>query len=968
MTGNAIPKINKEQEKAIKHGQGPLLIIAGAGTGKTTVITERIKYLILSKKAKPSEILALTFTEKAAKEMEERVDIGMPYGYTQMWIMTFHAFCDKILRRENLNIGLTTDYKLLTEGESARLLRKNLFNFNLDYFRPLGNPNKFIEGVMKHFSRLSDEDITPDKYNNWVETLKPKTEEDKLDVKKYKELAGLYVDYANLKTKEGLVDFGDLITNTLKLFRTRPNILAEYKKEFKYILVDEFQDTNFSQNELVKLLAGKNGNITVVADDDQSIYRFRGAAVSNVIQFRKSFPKTEIAVLTKNYRSTQEILDKSYDLIQFNNPDRLEVVEKIDKKLKSQIFEKGENVEFLHADRVENEADLVSSKILDLIENFGYSYKDFAVLVRANSHADPFVKSFSRNGIPAQFLGPGKLFKQSEVIDLIAYLKVLYNTEDSLSLYRVLSIDYFGISGSDLAMLSAASRKNNKSLYQIAENVDSCEVSEKTKSSINKVIKLIIKHQELAKKETAGQVLYFFLEESGILQDLLSGEGDNAEKKSRNIAKFFDKLKGYEALNESAGVSEIVDYIELSIDSGESPLAADTDWNEVDAVNILTVHSSKGLEFPVVFIVNLVSQRFPSTERREPIPIPNELIKEILPVGDFHLEEERRLFYVAMTRAKEKLFLTAADFYGEGKREKKLSQFISEALGTKESKKEKLKIYNEQLSFLEYKPKNPQVVNEQEKLHINYLSYSDIDTFDTCPLHFKLGRLLKLPSPPSASASFGTAIHATIKDFYAEVSFGQTPGLKLMYDLLDKNWVNRGFLDKKHEKDFKEKGKIYLSGFLQQGFTKGKHPVLMEDRFSFSLKDETGAKVLVGGAIDRVDDLGDGNIEIIDYKTSANIPTQREVDKNLQLSFYALAATMSDKKPYVKDPSKVKLSLYFLDTQEKISTTRSKKQLEDAVKEIFRAKVAIENSDFKCSGHMFCLQGCEYSMFCKEDH
>jgi DNA helicase-2/ATP-dependent DNA helicase PcrA len=312
-------KLNTEQKAAVRFGEGPLLIIAGAGTGKTTVVTERIKYLITSGRAKPQEILALTFTEKASREMETRVDIALPYGVTQMWISTFHAFCDRILRGEAINIGIDPGYKLMTEAETILFFRKHLFQFDLKDFRPLGNPTKFISGMIQHFSRLKDEDVSPMEYRAY----------------RNNELSRAYRTYEELKVKEGVADYADLISWALKLFRERPAILKKYQQQFKYILIDEFQDTNFAQNELAVLLAGKKKNITVVGDDDQAIYRWRGAAISNIIQFRKTFPKAKIVVLTKNYRSTKEILDRSYDLIQKNNPDRLEVAEKIDKKLES---------------------------------------------------------------------------------------------------------------------------------------------------------------------------------------------------------------------------------------------------------------------------------------------------------------------------------------------------------------------------------------------------------------------------------------------------------------------------------------------------------------------------------------------------------------------------------------------------------------------------------------------------------
>jgi DNA helicase-2/ATP-dependent DNA helicase PcrA len=915
--------------------------------------------------------LALTFTEKAAREMEERVDIAMPYGYTQMWIMTFHSFCDKILRREALHIGLDPKYKLMTEAESIQLLRKNIFKLDLNYFRPLSNPNKFLSGMLQHFSRLQDEDVSPSDYIAWVKNQKSKiknqkvSDEEKIEQEKWEELAKAYKSYDEIKVKEGALDFGDVIIKTLQLFRDRPNILKEYQKQFKYVLIDEFQDTNYTQNELSILLAGRQKNINVVGDDDQSVYRFRGAAVSNIIQFRKSFPKTKVVVLTKNYRSTQEILDRSYDLIQHNNPDRLEVVEKIDKKLRSQVAKDGAEIHFIHSDRVENESDAIAKEIIKLITQDKYSYKDFAILVRANNHSEPIMRALGRNGIPFQFLGPGRLFKQPEIVDLISYLKVLYDFTDSVSFYRLLSIDHFGISGRELAELGNYSRKNHLSLFESAEKIG----SEKVKN----LIEIIDKHFDLVKKESAGQLLYFFLEETGLLQKLLSPESAEAEKRAKNISKLFDKLKSYEADHEDVSVTAVVEWLDLSMELGESPLATDSDWTDINAVNIMTVHSAKGLEFPVVFLVNLVAQRFPSMERREQIPIPESLIKEVLPIGDFHLEEERRLFYVGMTRAKERLFLTAADYYGEGKREKKLSPFIYESLGDKAIPNNQSKIKVDQLSFLDYgiKTKPTEALAKVgEALYIDYLSYSQIETFQTCPLHYKLRYIYKVPTPPSASQSFGTSIHATLKEFYETVPTRPTSPKassdleSLMTKLLEKNWVREGFKSKKQETDFLEKGKLYLSGFLKNGFNPKVKTIALEQPFTIPL----GNNLKIGGRLDRIDDIGNDFIEIIDYKTGAKVPSQRDVDKNLQLSFYALAATKIPTAPFGKIPDKVKLSLYYLDEQEKISTTRTAKQLEKAVEEILKIREEIEKTDFKCSNHMFCQMGCEFSLFCKSDN
>ena len=319
----------------------------------------------------------------------------------------------------------------------------------------------------------------------------------------------------------------------LKLFRTRPQILSKYQSKFKYILVDEFQDTNYAQNQLVNLLAGKDQNLTVVADDDQAIYRWRGAAISNVIQFRKTYPKAKLVTLVQNYRSTQEILDRAYDLIQFNNPDRLEIAEKIDKKLISARKIAGNKIEFLHADRVENEAEAVAKKIKEILEIGNLALKDFAILVRANAHADPFVRALSRHDIPYQFLGPGKLFQQPEVKDLVAYLKVLYNFTDTPSFYRLISMEFFNIPIRELVLLSNTAKRQNISLFEAAETSQL--------ESVKNLVGLISKHLEASRTDTAGQILYDFLQATGILQAMLDYKDPITPAQAQNISRFLPK-------------------------------------------------------------------------------------------------------------------------------------------------------------------------------------------------------------------------------------------------------------------------------------------------------------------------------------------------------------------------------------------------------------------------------------------
>ncbi|MDE2026099.1 MAG: UvrD-helicase domain-containing protein, partial [Patescibacteria group bacterium] len=804
--------LNLQQKEAVEHTTGPLLIIAGAGTGKTTVITERIKHLILEKHVSPSKILALTFTEKAAQEMEERIDIAMPYGYGELWIETFHAFCDRVLKQEAINIGIAPDYRLTTEAENILFLKKNLFKLHLDYFRPLGNPSKFLQGLLQHFSRLKDEDITPEQYETYAKQLEHASfsgdSEDKEsyeeEVKKTVELTDAYKTYEELKVKEGIMDFSDLIAYTLKLFRQRKSIAKKYQDMFDYILIDEFQDTNFAQNQLALILAGKKQNITVVGDDDQAIYRWRGAAISNMIQFRSNFPKSKIVTLKQNYRSTQLILDTAYRLIQHNNPDRLEVKENINKKLTATGKKNNYAIDLILSDRGEHEAETVVKKIQELTRKSSsgknkYSYGDIAILVRANDHAHSFIKALEIARIPHQFLGPTQLFHQEEIKDIIAYLKILANLEDVPSFYRVLNIPIFDIHPVTISTLLNTAKRRNMSIFDLMSSPDTLALQEYEKENLGHLLQMIRKHLELTSKESTAQIVFAFLQDSGIFQTLIDPKDVPLQQQAQNISKFFDKLKAYESEYNAKTIYETLEWIDLLMQMGESPQAAAIEYMETNAVNILTVHSSKGLEFPVVFIVNLVRDRFPSRQRAEQIPVPQNLIKEVLPEGDYHLEEERRLFYVAVTRAKEKLFFSASSFYGEGKREKKLSPFIAEGVGEEliEKGKQNVKTISAQLSLLDLVPQDPKMpeltVAQNSNYKVTYLSYSQIQTFETCPLHFKLKYILKVPTLQTTAQTFGTSIHAALRDFYQQRIAEKDIKVSDIATILKQVWIHEGY-------------------------------------------------------------------------------------------------------------------------------------------------------------------------------
>ncbi len=910
-----LKNLNQEQLEAVTTTEGPLLIIAGAGTGKTTVIARRIAHIIEKKLAQPAEILALTFTDKAAAEMEERVDVLVPYGFIDTWISTFHAFGDRVLRENAYDVGLAPNFKVLSRPQQVLFFGQNLFRIDLDYYRPLSNPTKFISAVLSFFSRLKDENISPQEFLLYAKrhTQNAKEEDVKIESDKYQELANAYQAYEQFKDEAGVLDFGDQVVKTLNLLKKRPQILKDYQNKFKYILVDEYQDTNFAQNELVNLLAQKSQNICIVGDDDQSIYKFRGAAISNIMEFKKTYPKAKQVVLTQNYRSTQAILDSAYKLIKHNDPDRLEVQNQIDKKL---ITHDGQGItpKEILADTISEEADLVAQEIEKLMSKNnvkGYQYRDFAILVRANSQADPFLRALNMRGIPHKFVGSTGLYQQEEVGVLISFLNVISNLEDSLNLYNLVTSEIYSLSPIDGIKLTSFAKRKNRPLFFILKNLDDfakdtnieqsedissagkyqdkIEITTESKAIVEKIIQDMEAAINLSRKESAGKVAFAFLKRTGYLQKLESippaGGGIEGQLKVQNIAKFFDKIKEFENIAQADTVSQFVDYLNSSREAGDDPATVEFD-PDLDAVNVMTVHSAKGLEFPVVFLVGLVSDRFPTRARKEPIEMPQELIKETLPAGDWHIQEERRLFYVGMTRAKDLLWLTWSRDVG-GARIKKISPFVQEALGkvnnspasTKLSPLEKIK------KFAPVPPKNTQTMLLD--VDVLKLTQGSIDDYLTCAYKYRYVHILKIPILKHHAIVYGSALHGAVAQFWKSKKRGQMLTLPQVLEVFESLWDSEGFLSLEHEHKRKNQGKLVLENFYKREAKSPEVPSLIETGFKFSLTDIT-----VVGRYDRVDVKEGQKVRIIDYKSSENIDQKRanaQAKESIQLAIYALS-------------------------------------------------------------------------------
>ncbi|MEK9146944.1 MAG: UvrD-helicase domain-containing protein [Patescibacteria group bacterium] len=926
MSQTILKDLNSEQREAVTTTEGPLLIIAGAGTGKTAVIARRIAYIIEKKLAKPAEILALTFTDKAAAEMEERVDILVPYGFIDTWISTFHAFGDRILRDNALEIGLPPDFKVLSRPQQVLFFQQNLFRIELDYWRPLSNPTKFIGAILTFFSRLKDENLGPTEFSLYAKRLssRARDKESKIEAKKYQELATAYESYEKFKTEAGFLDFGDQVVKTIELFQKRPKILKDYQQKFKYILVDEYQDTNYAQNELANILAAKHHNLCVCGDDDQSIYRFRGAAISNILEFKKNYPKAKQVVLTQNFRSTQAILDSAYRLIRHNDPDRLEVKNNIVKKLKSSGGQ-GLPPQELFADTISEEADLVSAEIEKLMSKRvsrsslsvkHYSYRDFAILVRANSQADHFLRALNMKGIPHKFVGSSGLYQQEEISVLISFLIAISNFEDSLNLYNLMTSDIYEMPPTDAIKLTSFAKRKNRPLYYVLKNLDSLEnsrntngyndleISEESKAIVAKLLLDLEEAIKLSRRENAGRVLYDFLKRTDYLSKLARIEGIEGQIKIQNIAKFFDKIKEFESLARVETTVQFVDYLEAVRGAGDDPATVEFD-PDLDAVNVMTVHGAKGLEFPIVFLVNLVSDRFPTRQRGDAIEVPVDLIKETLPTGDWHQEEERRLFYVGATRAKDLLYFSWSRDVG-GARIKKISPFVLEALDKAKSDAERI-ILSPIEKIEKFAPTPPRTSQTLLfDVDVLKLTQGSIDDYITCAYKYRYIHILKIPIMRHHAIVYGAALHTAVAEFLRAKKSGHTMKLPQLLEVFENAWDSEGFLTVEHEEKRKARGKLALETFWKRELKTKDVPSLIEAGFKFSTKEVT-----VTGRYDRVDVKPGSKVTIIDYKSSENVDQEKanaQAKESIQLAIYALAYF----KNYRILPEKIGLS--FLET------------------------------------------------------
>ncbi len=942
-----LEELNNEQREAVQHPAGPLAIIAGAGTGKTRVITYRIAYLIAAKLARPQEILALTFTDKAAAEMEERVDVLVPYSFTDMTISTFHSFGDKLVREFAADLGLASDFRLLTQAEQALFLREHLFKLPLEHYRPLSNPTKFLDALLRHFSRAKDEDISPAEYIEFAEKQLTAARQQcddpvvQLEAEKQLELAKCYEAYQKLLAESGVADFGDQITLALRLLRESPDIRHRLQERYRYILVDEFQDTNYAQFQLVKELAAGHRNITVVADDDQSIYKFRGAAISNILNFSDTYSDAKYVVLSKNYRSTQAILDAAYRLVRHNDPDRLEVKQKINKKLIG-CEPGGKPVEHLHFDTLSAEAEAMANMIAQKVEADQLRYGGFCVLVRSNNAADPYLRALAEKKIPYRFSGNRGLYQREEIRLLMAFLKTVADPRDSQSLYHLALSEIYRMPMADLQLCLGVHNRAHRPLISIFRHPDEFDWNEPLSAEGRVTMaKIVADHDRFVEKSRqlpAYALLYHFLKETGYLNRLAAGESDESDFKLRNLAKFFNTVQSYAHFTGAGDAAFFAKHLDLMRDFGDDPGLADADL-DADAVNVLTIHKAKGLEFPVVFMVGLVARKFPTEARESTIELPEALIKDKLPEGDFHLQEERRLFYVGMTRAEKELYLMSSRDHG-GAKPRKVSLFVYEAIDHAHADEDYLKRSPlEALARFDVTPEEVPLENGAIPAdQVLTLDPHKIDDYLTCPLKYKYARILRVPLEVHHTIIYGKAIHEAVREYSQRKLQGRPVCEEDLLRVFKANWRSESFISREHEDQRFAYGQEVLKKFFVQQEAGGTIPSYVEEQFKFRLGNN-----LIVGRWDRVDELPDGSVYVIDYKSSeVHDPdkAREQAVKSRQLRLYARAYEERFGRPVTG------WRMHFLDTGVVGESPRKERLLKKTEDDVLKAAEGIRKRDY----------------------
>jgi DNA helicase-2/ATP-dependent DNA helicase PcrA len=974
--------LNTEQRRAVEHGDGPLLVVAGAGTGKTRVITERIRTLLDSDSSLAGEnILALTFTDKAAGEMKHRVVKAAGERAEGVWLSTFHSFClEKILKAANPKI------QALDDIDHRILLRRNIADLGLVLFKRLAEPAEFLKDFQTFFSRCQDELVTPDDYQRYVQGLrgeyakrKNTLEPDELaiaeeELAKQEELARVYRVSERLLRERNLCTFGAQLLQAVELLQSDAELRGRLRAQYRYILVDEFQDTNIAQLELLWLLAADSRNILAVGDDDQAIYRFRGASFGSFTIFLERFcgaggalakaaAAKAIVSLSQNYRSTRRILRVAGEMISHNEKSPL-----LPPKNLTTENPDGDRIRVVEFAAFEEEAQWVAGEI-ERLHEAGAPWRSFAVLYRKHTHRAQLVPALRRQGIPF-VIRKASILDNTLVRDLLAWLRLIAVPADNVACARVLAAPYWGLEPRDLVRLSERADKNRRRpIWEEVEASPREAPFDREGVQLTEFVELFRQMRQLARTATASSLLTELIANLGVAP--VASETD-----TQHLERLVAFVKEWERKSEGKQLRNFIEYLRYF-----DELDGDVQIEEEpagDAVQLMTVHAAKGLEFPHVFILRLSKSDFPSGARRPTFEFPPELMKEEQPQGDFQIQEERRLFYVALTRAQRRLTLSTIV-----NRRKKPSPFLEDFLAdpkiakmdtvqsapkvdvpaTEEfigappaapdptrlfpaSSAENSRAYSQVALWAKaFHPPRPEPLQ---------LSASAIDAYERCPMKYLFQYVWGIRSGPHAQMIFGTVMHTTIRELVGEIRKHGKVTLEEVLSIYERQWISAGYPDEYQENEYRRAGREQLEAFHRRCCEAPPDVLHQEKSFELALEHD----VVITGRMDQVNRLTEREIEIVDYKTGRPRDAEKAAE-DLQLSIYALAALEA------LDRTPGKLVFYNLTNNEAVESTRDAKMLEATKAKIAEVADRIRAGDFSPKKGFSC-GFCDYKPLCPE--
>ncbi|HWQ03381.1 MAG TPA: ATP-dependent DNA helicase [Candidatus Nitrosotenuis sp.] len=964
---DSFERLNAAQRRAAEHGDGPLLVVAGAGTGKTKVITARIARLLETQPNLSGEnILGLTFTDKAAAEMKRRVVQAVGQRSESVRLGTFHSFCFELLR------DVDPAVRVLDNTDHWILLRRNLPRLELKYYRRVAEPGQFLGDFVQFFSRCQDELVSPDDYQRYVDGLVRAHEEQKsslseeeraeaeAELLRQQELVRVYRVSEALLRERKLVTYGGLLLGAVRLLEENATLREELRARYRYILVDEFQDTNIAQIELLWLLAAEHKNIFAVGDDDQAIYRFRGASFGSFKLFAQRFagartPEEERACavpLVENYRSTKRILRVAGQVIQ-QNADRFLPEKQLDTS-----HDEGAKVRLAEFASADEEAHWVAEEIARLHEQ-GHRWREFAVLYRMHTHREKLVAALAARAIPFAIRNLS-ILTNPLVRDVLAYLRLIARPHDNVSCARVLAAPAWGFTASDLVRLCARSPKGS-----LWESLRTAQAELPFSGGERRAAELVAFVQDFrgrAWKLSAAELLRELLAELGLGLPADDPSAPHLEA----LLNFVDEWE-LKPLTESRKLEEFVRYLDDFLDANGSinlsePAAA-------DAVQLMTVHAAKGLEFDHVFLLRMVAGGFPVRPRQPVLEFPEALMKEARPEGDFHVQEERRLFYVALTRAKRRLTISTVVH-----RRSKFSPFLEDFLSQPDIARRDVERLTPKVD-LSAAPKNvpaaetlfgandprsrafSRIARWAEEFHPPapmplQLSASSVESYSNCPQRYLFEAMWGVRGGPRASATFGSVMHLTIREMVKQMSQRRALPFDEVQAIYEREWRSAGFEDDFQEAEYKKEGLEQLRAFHATCAQLSADVLGQEKYFELPLENN----IVLTGRMDQVNRVAPGAAEIVDYKTGRP-KAERDAKNSLQLSIYALAA----RDLLELDP--VRLTFYNLMNNAAVSASRDAKQLDKALDKVREAAAAIRAGEFPAEPGFQCRH-CDFQPIC----